>query len=140
MTAVLRRAQITEDVLSVDTALNDVHDSAVGGVAVFVGVVRDHDGGHAVSRLDYSAHPDAERQLADAARRIGEAHDVVAVSAAHRVGPLSVGDRAVVLAVGAAHRTEAFAGCRALIEDIKRSVPIWKHQFDEVGNAEWVEL
>lgn len=127
--------------LSVDEALREVGHARAGAVSLFVGTVRDHDDGReGVTRLEYSAHPEAIsriRALADEALRHDQVHGVYAV---HRVGPLDVGDLAVVCAVAAEHRAEAFAACSALIEELKATVPIWKRQEFEKGEHEWVGL
>jgi molybdopterin synthase catalytic subunit len=110
---------------------------ADGALVTFRGVIRDHDSGHAVTRLDYSAHPDAADFLRTTCERIGG--DLV-VAAVHRIGPLEVGDVALVAAVAAPHRAEAFAACAALIDAIKVEVPIWKRQHSPDGTTEWVGL
>ena len=110
-----------------------------GGVASFLGLVRNHHGGRAVLRLDYSAYgPMAE---AECARIIAEAEGRwrVAVALRHRVGPLAVGDVAVAAAAASAHREEAFAACRYVIEEVKRRVPIWKREFYADGTVAWVD-
>jgi len=124
------------DVAEVTTA---VSDPTAGGLTVFVGAVRDHDGGQEVRRLEYSAHPTAEARLAEVAAEVAEEFDVVAVAAVHRVGVLAIGDLAVVSAVSAAHRGEAFEASRALIDRLKQRVPIWKHQVFADGTEEWVD-
>lgn len=117
-----------------------------GAALVFTGVVRDHDpeAEGVVASLDYSAHPDAERILgAVVARHARGADDPageVRIAAAHRVGHLDVGDLALVVAVASAHRAEAFEACRAVVEDIKSEVPIWKRQHTTTGDAHWVGL
>ncbi|MFE6964023.1 molybdenum cofactor biosynthesis protein MoaE [Agromyces sp. NPDC057679] len=116
-----------------------VESDASGAVVVFHGVVRDHDGGRGVLSLDYRAHPDAERFLADCVRRVTE-ETGLAVAAAHRVGDLCIGDVALVAAAGAGHRAEAFDACERLVELIKREVPIWKRQHFDDGVSEWVGL
>lgn len=124
--------------LSVDELLETVADTHAGGHAVFIGTVRDHDEGHQVEALAYTAHPHASAVLWDVARRVAGAHDVIAVAAVHRVGELSVGDTAVVVAVSAAHRGQALAACRQLIDDLKAEVPIWKQQRFVGGATAWV--
>jgi molybdopterin synthase catalytic subunit len=108
-----------------------------GAVVLFSGVVRNHDGGRPVSALEYSAHPDAERFLraccADVAADTG-----LPVAAVHRVGALTVGDLAIVVAVASAHRAEAFTACARLVDRIKHDVPIWKRQLFADGLSEWV--
>lgn len=135
------RAQIVESGPSLDEVLDWVRHPEAGAVSLFVGTVRDHDGGQSgVVRLDYSAHPDAEQHLARVAEEIGRLPGVLHVAAVHRQGELAVGDTAVVCAVSAAHRAEAFEACRALIEQLKATVPIWKKQLFETGSTEWVGL
>ena len=140
MAGAVREASIGERPISVDRLLARVQDPSVGGVALFVGVVRDHDEGQGVTSLDYTAHPSAEQALAACAERVAAAHDVVALAVEHRVGHLEVGDLAVVVAVGAVHRAEALSACRQLIDDLKAEVPIWKEQRFVDGEAAWVGL
>ncbi|MBC2643621.1 MULTISPECIES: molybdenum cofactor biosynthesis protein MoaE [unclassified Rhodococcus (in: high G+C Gram-positive bacteria)] len=110
-----------------------------GAVVVFTGVVRNHDGGQSVSALEYQSHPDAERFLRTVCEEVA-ASSGLPVAAIHRVGSLTVGDLAVVAAVAAPHRGEAFAACAELVERIKHEVPIWKRQKFADGASEWVGL
>lgn len=110
-----------------------------GAMVVFEGVIRDHDHGDSVSSLDYQAHPDAERFLADVCAEVATAHGL-RVAAAHRVGHLGIGDVALVAVVAAPHRAEAFAACARLVDEIKQRVPIWKRQHLADGPSEWVGL
>jgi molybdopterin synthase catalytic subunit len=127
--------------LSVDEALAAVQHPRAGAVALFVGTVREHDGDReGVTRLSYSAHPDASTHLARIADAVAQEAEVHGVYAVHRVGDLAVGDLAVVCAVSAEHRAEAFAAARRLIEELKSLVPIWKHQEFVEGDAQWVGL
>jgi molybdopterin synthase catalytic subunit len=116
-----------------------VLSSADGALVVFEGVIRDHDHGATVTALEYSAHPDAERFLVDVCAAVAESSGLF-VAAAHRVGSLVVGDVALVAAVAAPHRAQAFATCAALIDRIKSEVPIWKRQHLADGATEWVGL
>ena len=100
--------------------------------------MRDHDGGKSVHGLDYSAHPTALAKLQEVCDRVAEEYDVHGVAAVHRVGTLAIGDVAVVVATTTAHRGEAFAASRALIDTLKAEVPIWKHQRFGDGTEEWV--
>jgi molybdopterin synthase catalytic subunit len=138
--SVVTSARVLDTPLSVDRLLAAVTTPAVGGVALFVGVVRDHDEGADVTSLDYTAHPSAEHHLRACAEEVAAAHDVVAVAVEHRTGHLVVGDLAVVVAVGAVHRGEALAACRQLIDDLKARVPIWKEQRFSSGETSWVGL
>lgn len=111
---------------------------AVGGIALFVGTVRDHDGGRPVRHLHYEAHPSAAARLAGLAAHIGASPGVRRVAVLHRLGQLEVGEVAVVVAVGAGHRDEAFTACRRFIDELKAGVPIWKRQTFTDGRVEWV--
>jgi len=134
----IRLAEIRGTALSVDEVLSAVSDAAAGGISLFVGTVRDHDHGEDVVRLSYSAHPSAEAELRRVAEKVAASYSVTAIAAVHRVGDLDVGDLAVVVAVSCPHRGEAFDACRALIEELKASVPIWKHQQYAGGRSDWV--
>lgn len=123
-------------------AAEEVHralaDDRAGGIAVFVGVVRDFDAGHSVVTLAYSAHPSAVTKLHQVAASVAARFDVLGVAAIHRVGDLRVGDLTVVVGACAVHRAEAFTACRALIDDLKATVPIWKCQGFADGTQQWV--
>ena len=138
MTQVLR-AEVTDR--PVDLAEHEalVWHHAAGAVVGFAGVIRDHDDGRSVLRLDYSAHPSAQDTLAAVVAEIAEgARGVRAVAASHRVGTLHVGDAALVAAVAADHRAAAFQACAKLVDTIKARLPVWKHQFFADGSDEWV--
>ena len=110
-----------------------------GGLALFVGVVRDHNDGRRVDSLEYEAYgPMAESEMSRIAEDLARAHPKAQVIFRHRVGALKVGDVAVAVAAAAPHRAEAFAACRAGIEAIKARVPIWKREFGPSGSI-WVE-
>ncbi len=134
----IRLLDIRDTPLSLDEVFRAVGDDAAGGTALFVGTVRDHDGGADVDGLGYSGHPSALAELRRVAEKVAADHPVRALAAVHRVGDLSVGDLAVVVAVSCPHRAEAFAACRKLIDDLKHEVPIWKHQRFSDGTEEWV--
>jgi molybdopterin synthase catalytic subunit len=135
---VVRLIAVRESELSVDEVRAAVADPAAGGIVLFAGAVRDSDHDQEVSELSYSAHPTAEAELRRVAEEISEKYPVIGVAAVHRVGDLAIGDLAVVVAVSCAHRGDAFDACRALIDELKESVPIWKHQRFADGSAEWV--
>ena len=136
--SVIRLIAVRESELSVDEVRAAVADPAAGGIALFAGAVRDSDHDRGVSGLSYSAHPSAVDELRRVAEVIAEKYPVIGIAAVHRVGDLAIGDLAVVLAVSCAHRAEAFDACRDLIDILKASVPIWKHQRFDDGTAEWV--
>ena len=134
----IRLVDIRDSPLSVDEVVDAVRDPAAGGTVVFAGAVRDVDGGRAVTRLDYTAHPSALDDLRSVAESVAARFPVVAAAVVHRVGALEIGDLAVVLAVACPHRGEAFDAARALIDELKETVPIWKHQVFDDGSQEWV--
>ncbi|BCB80637.1 molybdenum cofactor biosynthesis protein MoaE [Phytohabitans flavus] len=119
------------------------HEAAVaerraGAVVSFQGVVRDHDHGRSVTKLEYEGHPTAEAVLREVAAEIAADPDVYAVAVSHRIGPLEIGDAALVAAVSTAHRAAAFAACARLVDEVKARLPIWKHQIFTDGTDEWV--
>ena len=124
--------------LDVAEVLAAVEVPAAGGLSIFVGNVRDHDGGQAVGHLEYSEHPTALLRLREVAEEVAAEFDVLSLAAVHRVGRLEIGDAAVIVAIATAHRAEAFEACRALIDRLKERVPIWKHQVFTDGSEEWV--
>ena len=137
-TPVVRLVDIRDTPLDVNEVLAAVSDAAAGGLTLFVGAVRDHDNNLGVTGLEYSAHPTALAQLRAVAERVAKEYDVLAVAAVHRTGDLAIGDAAVVVATAAAHRGESFDASRALIDELKATVPIWKHQLFADGTEEWV--
>lgn len=135
---VVRLVGVREDALSVDEIRAAVADPGAGGIVLFAGAVRDEDNDQRVTGLSYTAHPSAEAELKRVAEQVAEKFPVTAIAAVHRVGDLEIGDLAVVVAVSCPHRAEAFEACRALIDELKASVPIWKHQRFADGSSEWV--
>jgi molybdopterin synthase catalytic subunit len=138
MVTVVRLADVRGTALSVDEVRAAVADQAAGAIALFLGVVRDQDHGRHVTGLSYTAHPSAAAELATVAEKIAADHDVLAIAVTHRTGDLAIGDLAVVAAVAARHRGAAFGACEELIDQLKATVPIWKHQFFAEGDSEWV--
>ncbi len=134
----VRLVDLRETPLDVIEVVDALADDTSGGLTLFVGRVRDHDGGRSVLGLDYTAHPTALERMADVCRRVVEQYDVHGVAALHRVGTLAIGDAAVVVATTGAHRGEAFDASRTLIDTLKAEVPIWKHQRFGDGGDEWV--
>ena len=133
-------AAVTPDAAGVDAHVAAVSRPRHGAIATFLGVVRDHDPsveGEVVA-LEYSAHPDAARILAE----ICSSHDGpdVHIAATHRVGRLAVGEAALVAAVASAHRREALDTLDALVEHIKAELPVWKKEILADGSHTWVGI
>jgi molybdopterin synthase catalytic subunit len=135
---VIRLVDLREAPLDVTEVLDALGDAASGGVTLFVGRVRDEDGGRAVEGLDYSAHPTAMQRMREVCERVAQEYDVRGIAAVHRTGRLAIGDVAVIVATSSGHRDEAFRASRALIDTLKAEVPIWKHQRFADGTDEWV--
>ncbi|HEX4744435.1 MAG TPA: molybdopterin converting factor subunit 1 [Candidatus Limnocylindria bacterium] len=137
-TASRPRVLVSAAPLSVDACLDAVRAPGHGGLVVFVGTVRDHSRGLAVTRLDYEAYPEmAEAKMGEIAARLEREHGA-RLALHHRVGELEIGEAAVVIAAGAPHRDAAFAAARAAIDELKRIVPIWKKEHTADG-AVWIE-
>lgn len=131
-------AFLTRAPLDLGSLVSRVSAPARGGIACFLGIVRDHHQGRAVTSLEYSAY-DAMAE-AECARIVAEARArwQADIALEHRLGHLDVGDAAVAIAAAAAHRDAAFAACRYVIEEVKRRVPIWKRERFADGTETWV--
>lgn len=131
--------RLTHEALDVGEACDAVADPAVGGIGVFLGVVRDHHGGEAVVGLDYEAWEQRARTAMRAVAQevLARFPDVRAVYVAHRLGALAVGEAAVVVAASAPHRQQAIAAAQALIDRTKQRVPIWKRERLANGTVRW---
>lgn len=139
MTALVLRAAVTEQPILLAEHESLVGHQAAGALVGFIGMIRDHDHGRQVTRLEYSAHPSAEQVMTEVLAEIAaKATGVRALAASHRIGALQIGDAALVAAVAADHRKAAFATCAELVDTIKVRLPVWKHQFFADGTDEWV--
>jgi molybdopterin synthase catalytic subunit len=111
-----------------------------GAVAVFLGTTRDHHEGRRVARLAYEAYPAMALPAMEAIERAAcERFAVVACRIVHRLGEVPPAEASVAVVVTAAHRAPAFDACRWAMDELKRSVPIWKQERFADGGAEWVE-
>jgi molybdopterin synthase catalytic subunit len=130
----MSRAQLVDGPISIDAVVAAVRHAGAGAVALFVGTVRDHNDGRAVTRLEYEAYaPMAVAEMDRIARETEAGAPGVRCAIAHRVGALEVGDVAVACAASAPHRPEAFAACRRIIDEVKAHVPIWKREHGPDG-------
>lgn len=113
--------------------------SGAGGVVTFAGVVRDNARGKRVRSLEYDAYPEmAERQMGEIATEVARRWPECGLAMVHRIGPMAIGEASVVIVATCPHRAEAFEACRYAIDTLKASVPIWKKEYYEDGEA-WVE-
>ncbi|THV30087.1 molybdenum cofactor biosynthesis protein MoaE [Glycomyces paridis] len=132
------RARVLDAPLDAAEHEKAASSAQAGAVVTFSGNVRDHDHGRGVLRLSYEGHPSAGELLRAIAEEIAARPGVRGVVVSHRVGDLAIGDPALVAAVAAEHRKEAFDACADLVDEVKARLPIWKHQFFDDGTDEWV--
>ena len=135
----MSRFQLADTPFDIATLRARLLDDRVGGYASFEGWVRNHNDGRKVDGLRYEAY--AALAENEGARIIDEAmmkFDIVDASCVHRVGDLAIGELAVWVGVSAAHRDAAFEACRFIIDEVKASVPIWKHERYAEGDAGWL--
>jgi molybdopterin synthase catalytic subunit len=127
-------ARVSDEGLSADALSRLAADPGAGAIVCFQGVTRE------VARLDYEAYREmAEARIAAILVECTERHGLLAAAAEHRVGPVPLGAPAVIVAVSAPHREEAFAGAREAIDRIKAEAPIWKREVDGGGEGRWVD-
>ncbi len=132
--------QLTDSPIDPHALCDAVRDPAAGGFASFEGWVRNHHQGRDVASLEYEAFPAlAEKEGNRILEKICADHDIIAARCQHRTGHLQIGDIAIAIAVSAAHRDAAFAACRAIIDSIKSTVPIWKKEHYTDGTSTWVK-
>ncbi len=111
-----------------------------GALCLFVGVVRNEHQGRATTAIEYQAYgPMAESEMAKIAAGLARDFPAGKVALQHRVGRLEIGEASVAIAAVSPHRAEAFAACRAAIDRIKTTVPIWKKEFHPDGSSDWVD-
>ena len=127
----------TRSLISLDSLLDAVQSPERGGTCVFLGTVRRDDD---VTGIEYSAYDDManaeiERMLAEAMKRWPEAR----LTLQHRLGLIPVGEASIAIAAAAPHREDAFAACRYVIEEVKKSLPVWKKELRTNGSVSWVE-
>lgn len=135
----INRSRIQETPLSLDALINDSARPDCGALAVFAGTVRNHHQLRPVVSLTYTAHVAlAERLIRDIEAQVCAQHAVPLCRVVHRIGPLGIGDVAIVAVVRAPHRKEAFAALRAAVDATKHTVPIWKEEFYDDGSSAFV--
>jgi molybdopterin synthase catalytic subunit/molybdopterin converting factor small subunit len=130
--------RVTEEPLSLESAVAEVADERAGGIATFTGTVRRQSRGREVTHLEYEAYAEmAEEVMARLAAGLQARHELCGVAIHHRVGRLDIGEASVVIAVSAPHRQAALAACREAIDKLKETVPLWKKEV-YVGGEEWI--
>lgn len=132
-------AKVTDDPLDPSVLMEGLAGPGDGAVLLFVGQVRNHNEGRAVAGLEYEAY--GEMAVAELRRILHEAtvrFPVSAISAVHRTGRLEPGEPSVAIAVSAAHRADGYDASRYVIEELKRRLPVWKHERYAEGDSEWL--
>jgi molybdopterin synthase catalytic subunit len=130
--------RITDKPIDLQELVRFVSDPGAGAIATFIGITRNNNEGRNVIALDYEAYPEmAEKELARIGEDASKKWQICRMAIVHRLGPVQIGDASVVIAVSSAHREAAFAACRFAIEEIKRTVPIWKKEVFEGGEV-WI--
>ena len=115
-----------------------VTDPEAGAIATFIGTTRNHNEGRKVIALDYEAYPEmAEKELARIGDDARKQWPICRMAITHRLGPVQIGEASVVIVVSSAHRDAAFSASRFAIEEIKKTVPIWKKEVFEGGEV-WI--
>ena len=138
MPTLVHLTEITEAAIDAQAIKALVSDSTTGAVVIFSGDVRDHDNGRTVISLTYEGHPSAQKVLETVVNEFAAHSQVTAIAAVHRLGVIPIGEAALVVAVGSAHRGDAFTAAASLVDLIKEKLPVWKHQFFADGSDEWV--
>jgi molybdopterin synthase catalytic subunit len=131
--------EITNEPIDATALVEAVRTDEAGAVAVFYGVVRNHNCGRRVLYLEYDAYPPmAEKKMREIAAEVRQRWPVTGIAMRHRIGRLEIGEASVVIAVASAHRADAIAACHYAIDRLKEIVPIWKKEVFE-GGEEWLE-
>ncbi len=131
--------RITTEPIDLNELYAAVSDPQAGGIAIFLGVVRDRNIDREVRFLEYEAYPEmARKKLAEIGESAKKRWPIRRVALIHRTGRLAIGEVSVAVAVSTPHRAEAFEACRHLIDEIKAVVPVWKKEFF-VGGEVWLE-
>jgi molybdopterin synthase catalytic subunit len=130
--------RVTDKPIDLQDLIDYVTDPEAGAVATFIGTTRNNNEGRKVIALDYEAYPEmAEKELARLGEEAKKRWQICRMAIVHRVGPVQITEPSVIIAVSAAHREAAFAACRFAIEEIKKTVPIWKKEVYEGGEI-WI--
>ena len=131
---------VTSNPLAIDHLVRLVSASGgLGAITTFIGIVRDHNQDRRVTHLEYEAYePLAVKALEQIRQEAGAQWPGVSLGVHHRTGRLAIGEASIIIAAASAHRADAFAACRYVIERVKQIVPIWKHEFFEGGEV-WIE-
>ncbi len=130
--------RVTQKAINLHELVEYVTDPEAGAIATFIGTTRNNNEGRKVISLDYEAYPEmAEKELARVGEEAKIKWNIQRMAIVHRIGPVQITEPSVIIAVSAAHRSDAFEACRFAIEEIKKSIPIWKKEIFEGGEV-WI--
>ena len=130
--------RVTDKPLVLQELIEFVTDPEAGAIATFIGTTRNNNDGRKVIALDYEAYAEmAEKELVRLGEEAKKKWPICRMAIVHRLGPVQITEPSVMIAVSAAHREAAFAACRFAIEEIKRTIPIWKKEVYEGGEI-WI--
>jgi len=130
--------KITSDKLNLETCTRFVQEDSCGGIAIFIGTVRNITQNKAVKRLDFSAYePMAVKEMYKIAEQTIQKFNIHKIAIHHALGNLNIGDVPVIISVSSAHRGATFEACQYAIDTLKKTVPIWKKEHFEDGDV-WV--
>lgn len=133
------RTAIVRNPIDVAAMLAEIQDPANGATVLFLGHVREVNDGRAVTGIEYTAYGEmAERELASIASDAIAVTGVSDITIVHRLGELPLGDASIAIVVAHAHRAEAYAASRFVIEEVKKRLPVWKREQYADGTREWV--
>ena len=130
--------RVTDQPIDLQKLVDYVTDPQAGAIATFIGTTRNNNEGRKVIALDYEAYPEmAEKELARIGADAAKHWPICRMAILHRLGPVEIGEASVIIVVSSAHRDAAFAASRFAIEEIKKTVPIWKKEVYEGGEV-WI--
>ena len=130
--------RVINQAIDLQELVRSVTDPEAGAIATFIGTTRNHNDGRKVIALDYDGYPEmAEKELARIGAAARKQWRICRMAIVHRLGPVQITEASVMIAVSSGHREAAFAACRFAIEEIKRTVPIWKKEVFEGGEV-WI--
>jgi molybdopterin synthase catalytic subunit len=130
--------RVTKGPIDLQELVRFVTDPEAGAIATFIGTTRNNNDGRTVIALDYDGYVQmAEKELARIGEDVKKRWQICRMAIVHRLGPVQITEASVVIAVSSGHRDAAFAACRFAIEEIKKTVPIWKKEVFEGGEV-WI--
>ena len=130
--------RVTDKPINLQELVDYVTDPEAGAIVPFIGTTRNNNEGRTVIALDYEGYREmAEKQLARIGEEAKKQWPICKMAIVHRLGPVQIGEASVIIVVSSAHRDAAFAASRFAIEEIKKTVPIWKKEVFEGGEV-WI--